>query len=94
MYFSKLALLAAAVFPLANAAAAGDIVPDQYIVMLKPGTSASDRQSHLDWLANLAPYGLERTFGGHYNFNAYSGSFSRAIVDRISADPRVRLTRP
>lgn len=93
-YFSRLAALAAAVLPLAAAAplaepAAGSIIADKYIVMMKPGIASADIASHLDWVAKKVSIGVERTFGGHYNFNGYAGTFPKAVVDLISADPNV-----
>lgn len=93
-YFSQFAAIAATFLSLTTAAplaepAAGTIIADKYIVMMKPGTAAADITSHLNWVTKKVSTGIERTFGGHYNFNGYAGTFPRAVVDLISADPNV-----
>lgn len=97
--FTQIGVLATVFLQLGYAAptvqpAAGDAIPGKYIVVLRPGVDAASTRSHIDRISLAAPYGIERTYGGQYSFNGYAGTFSKAILDVISADPKVRQPQP
>ncbi len=73
----------------------GDLVPNRYIVRLKPGIKA---ELHLDWLHALhkrsatcnGTSGLKSTFG-FGNFNGYVGEFDDNMITQILANVNVNI---
>lgn len=104
------ALLVASTAALAQAAPANsdaDIIPGQFIVQLKSGTSAASIAAHHHVVRDLhgrrslarrggddsLPAGLTKTFSAG-DFNAYAGAFDDSTAAEIAALPDVLLVEP
>ncbi|KAK3386004.1 peptidase S8/S53 domain-containing protein [Podospora didyma] len=69
---------------------AAEIVPNKYIITLKPGVSVSDIDTHLNWVRDVHARSLSRrdTVGienlySIRDFNAYAGTFDAATINEI-----------
>lgn len=98
--------------PLANSnitAHAGDVIPDSYVVMLKPGTSREQFEAHQQWaMAKLTSRMQKRSsdpssdhhYGGiQSSFDldglyGYTGSFDNSTMDDINHSDEVDLVEP
>ncbi|KAI3390566.1 hypothetical protein diail_9190 [Diaporthe ilicicola] len=94
----KLALVAGALLPFANAAPVASshqarAIPNKYIVTLK---ETADVESHLGWVKDVHARslgrrdlsGVEKTFNIS-DFNGYSGAFDDATIEEIKASDAV-----
>lgn len=93
-------LLLPAVFaaPAASKPKPGDIVPGQYIVVMKDDISASDFSAHKDWVGKK--HGKPKdgktieAFQQTYEmgkFKGYAGKFDDASIEEIASRPEVRI---
>jgi len=80
---------------------APQIVPNKYIVTLKPGVSPPDVGAHLKWvrgvhsrsLAKRDTAGVEKVYRID-DFNAYAGSFDTATIEEIRNSAEVSTLLP
>ncbi|KAK3688973.1 oryzin precursor [Podospora appendiculata] len=80
---------------------ARDVIPNKYIVTLKPGVSTSDINTHLDWVsvvhsrstARRDTTGVDKVFNIN-EFNAYAGTFDAATIDVIRNSDQVAAVEP
>ncbi|KAK3348866.1 alkaline protease [Lasiosphaeria hispida] len=106
--FRQLALLAGIVAPWTLAHPIVDkrgsqVIPNKYIVTLKPGASINDVKSHLSWAKDVHARslsvgrrdttGVDKVYSA-LDFNAYSGSFDAATVDEIRNNEQVAAVEP
>jgi oryzin len=98
-------LVSGAVIPQAPTfRAAGTVVEDNYIVVLKPDVSAAEFESHASWTTSLHANRLRRRddsslsgINRRYQFSTltgYSGSFDSATIQTIKDDPLVAYVEP
>jgi oryzin len=83
----------------------GDIIPNRFIVQLKPGASAASVVAHQNAVRDLharstprrdapsALRGLTRTFSAG-DYNAYAGEFDSSVMAEVAALPEVLLVEP
>jgi oryzin len=93
------ALVAAALAaPLARGTPrAGSVVPNSYIVTLKPELREADVAVHLSWVSDVHKRslgrrdlaGVERTYEGVTSFQGYAGTFDEATIAEIRQSPEV-----
>ncbi|KAK5992574.1 Alkaline protease 1 [Cladobotryum mycophilum] len=78
----------------------GQAIEGSYIVTLKSGLNEEDLESHIEWVqsvhqkraVNKRQYkGVEKTYTGEYDFNAYAGSFDEATLAEIRGNPDVDI---
>ena len=90
--------------PLLSASNA-QVVPEQYIIVLKPGVTPQQIDSHLSWLLQLAPpsddqqivinahkkrgRGFHSAFSVHEDLKGYVGTFTNDQIDAIRMAPEV-----
>lgn len=73
-----------------SSSGSGNTIPNKYVVVLKPGLSTEDRDSHIAWVQSQSILAsVERAFGGNYDFNGYAGTFDDSTVSKIRSDPKV-----
>lgn len=105
--FSKLLCLSLAAAGFVNAADilsvpnTDNVVPDEYIVMMKDDVSVDAFASHKNWLAETHRTNMTRRDLGYngdvkhsYDFGGlkgYSGKFDHSAMEEISNDPNVCL---
>ncbi|KAK3317206.1 oryzin precursor [Cercophora scortea] len=73
-----------------------NVIPNKYIVTLKPGVSTSDINTHLDWVnvvhsrstARRDTTGVDKVFNIN-EFNAYAGTFDPATINVIRNSDQV-----
>jgi hypothetical protein len=83
--------------PLARDAKAGSIIPNSYIITLKPDVDQSGVASHLTWvnevhkrsLGRRGFSGVEHTYEGATSFKGYAGTFDEATIEEIRNSPEV-----
>lgn len=107
-FFKRIAIAALAVVPAFAAPLsvpkAGDIIPDEYIVVLKEGVSSAAFSKHQDWAsqrhsAAMAKRGEAptKTFKYTYdagNFKGYAGKFDKATIEEIGTREEVAYIEP
>ncbi|KAJ6442771.1 alkaline proteinase precursor [Purpureocillium lavendulum] len=71
-------------------------IEGKYIVTLKPGSEVQDLDAHISWVNGVQKRGVgeqykgvEKTYTGQYDFNAYTGHFDEATVAEIRNSPNV-----
>lgn len=83
----------------------GDIIPNSYIVVLKPQTPDAAFKEHRDWVCSLClatptsdnTQPSSEPYNYVYNFETlkgYSGTFSKAIIDKIALRPDIEYVEP
>ncbi|KAK0724332.1 subtilisin-like proteinase Mp1 [Lasiosphaeris hirsuta] len=106
--FRQLALIAGIVAPWTLAHPVVDkrgsqVIPNKYIVSLKPGVSINDVKSHLAWARDVHARsssvgrrditGVEKVYSA-LDFNGYAGSFDTATIDEIRSNEQVAAVEP
>jgi len=93
--------LAAPMIPEADAVEIEEVelmqsIENKYIVTLKSGVETSELDEHISWVNHVQKRGLndqykgvEKTYTGNYDFNAYTGHFDDATVAEIRKSPDV-----
>lgn len=99
----NLALVAAIVpavlgYAIPPSAKAGDIIPNQYIVVLKESVSEAEFSSHRSWATerhteasrkrDLGNKGMEHTYN-FGNLKGYSGTFDAETIEEIASRTEV-----
>ncbi|KAH6894694.1 peptidase S8/S53 domain-containing protein [Thelonectria olida] len=104
--FKNLVIVATAVFRCtlgAPTVTQGDIIPDSYIITLKPTVKAADAKVHIKWVQNVhkrhlnkrdGAKGVERRYDGKSGFQGYAGSFSKATIKAIQKRDDVQDIEP
>ncbi|CAM1500527.1 Fc.00g096890.m01.CDS01 [Cosmosporella sp. VM-42] len=76
----------------------GDIIPDSYIVTLKPTVTTSDAKLHIEWVNDVhrrsldkrgSTNGVKRTYDNKSGYQGYAGSFSKSTIDKIKNNNEV-----
>lgn len=75
-----------------------DVIPNQYIVVMKEGTSADSFSSHRAWVSDiyhsnyqkrsLQGHGIKKTFD-FQKMKGYAGVFDRQTLEEIAQNPDV-----
>ncbi|PGH09501.1 hypothetical protein GX51_00606 [Blastomyces parvus] len=91
----------AAPAPILNAPAGQQAVPNKYIVVMKPGTTAEKFEAHRNWVSSsqstrmgIQNAGLKKDYKFPNGFKAYSGVFDNEVVSQISNDGDVAYIEP
>ncbi|KAI5813591.1 alkaline proteinase [Pyronema omphalodes] len=111
-FFKNIVLAAVALLPLTGVLAApaaisklkdGDVIQNNYIVVLKSDASSSDLQSHQAWAGRIHAESKSKRastsagFKHTYEFGkmkGYSGEFDEATIKEISSRPEVAFVEP
>ncbi|RGP77706.1 subtilisin [Fusarium longipes] len=88
--------------PAAPAAEPGAIIPDSYIITLKPEVDAIMAKTHLKWvkdvhkrsLAKREELGVEKTYDSKSGFQGYAGTFDSTTIKAIKKSPEVLAVEP
>nr|KMM71521.1 oryzin [Coccidioides posadasii RMSCC 3488] len=109
MGFVKILSLSLAATAVADAATIlsprypNDVIPNEYIVVMKDGVSSASFASHSAWVADMHYYNhTKRALPGHgiqevydiYEMKAYSGKFDEDTIQRIAKEPDVAFIEP
>ena len=102
MLFNAAALLVLipAAFAIPARPKAGDIIPGQYIVVMKDTVSTADFSAHQDFVIakkELSKRGKTAAFSHTYNFGklkGYAGKFDEATIEEIANRPEVSIRYP
>lgn len=95
---SLLAVSAANAAEILSASRPKDVIPNEYIIVMKDGVSATSFGSHRAWVADMHHYnltkrsmsrhGIQRTYDFH-QMKGYSGMFDKDAIREIAQDPDV-----
>ncbi|WEW60883.1 Secreted subtilisin-like serine protease sub5 [Emydomyces testavorans] len=98
LFFSLAAASSASAAEILSPSRPKDVVPDQYIVVMKDDVSAESFGSHRAWVADIRHsnltrramhgHGIQKTFDFH-QMKGYSGAFDRDTIQEIARDPKV-----
>lgn len=75
-----------------------NVIPNNYIVTLKPGVPLSEVDAHLDWVREIQSRsvsrrditGVDKVYSIE-DFKAYAGSFDPATIEQIRNSAQVNL---
>ncbi|PGH16840.1 hypothetical protein AJ79_01484 [Helicocarpus griseus UAMH5409] len=98
---AALSTVDAAPAPVLKAPAGQQVVPNGYIVVMKPGTTAEKFAAHRNWVTSsqstrmgIQNAGVKKNFNFANGFKAYSGVFDNELVSQISNDGDVAYIEP